>query len=143
MTGKTMKCRHLCMLMYVDMDFNLVQVLMFVVYQYMYIKLFFFCNYFMFTLFCAHNWFVFDANFNYPDNLDWLFFKYHKILAGCLHVQKFQEMQRNKEINCSGFQNSLRCMYSVDHFFESRTYFLLTIRARVFTREYWPKVAAV
>ena len=27
------------MLMYVDMDFNLVQVLMFVVYQYMYIKL--------------------------------------------------------------------------------------------------------
>ena len=30
------------MLMYVDMDFNLVQVLMFVVYQYMYIKLIFF-----------------------------------------------------------------------------------------------------
>ena len=30
------------MLMYVDMDFNLVQVLMFVVYQYMHIKLIFF-----------------------------------------------------------------------------------------------------
>ena len=31
---------------------------------------------------------VFDANFNSPDNQDWLFFKYHTILAGCLHVQK-------------------------------------------------------
>ena len=39
MTGKTMKYIHQCLLMYVDMDFNLVQVLMFVVYQYMYIKL--------------------------------------------------------------------------------------------------------
>ena len=34
-----MKYIHQYMLMYVDMDFDLVQVLMFVVYQYMYIKL--------------------------------------------------------------------------------------------------------
>ena len=35
--GKTVKYIHLCMLMYAEMDFNLVQVLTFVVYQYMYI----------------------------------------------------------------------------------------------------------
>ena len=46
-----------------------------------------FCIHFMFTLFCAQNWFVFDANFNSPNNQDGLFFKYQIILTGCLHVQ--------------------------------------------------------
>ena len=43
MTGRTMKYIHQYMLMYVDMDFDLVQVLTFVVYQYMYIKLIISC----------------------------------------------------------------------------------------------------
>ena len=47
----------------------------------------FFCIHFMFTLFSAQNWFVFDANFNSSNNQDGLFFKYQIILTGCLHVQ--------------------------------------------------------
>ena len=35
----------------------------------------FFCIHSMFTLFCAQNLFVFDANFNSPNNQDGLFFK--------------------------------------------------------------------
>ena len=48
----------------------------------------------MFTLFCAQNWFVFDATFNSPNNQDWLSFKYQIIFAGCLFVQK---ISRNVE----------------------------------------------
>ena len=57
------------MLMYVEMDFNTVQVLTFVVYQYMYMTNCY-CNCFMFLLFYAQNWLVFDANFDSPNNQD-------------------------------------------------------------------------
>ena len=60
------------------------------IYIYIYIVYVYLTNcfyiHFVFTLFCAHNWFVFDANFNSPNNQDGLFFKYKIILIGCLHV---------------------------------------------------------
>ena len=74
-----------------------------------------FCIHFMFTLFCAQNWFVFDANFNSPNNQDGLFLKYQIILVSCLHVQ-INSIKSNKEINCTGIQNSQRYMYSVNYF---------------------------
>ena len=79
--------------MYVQMDFNLVQLgadicglLVYIYIVYVYLTNCFYIHV-MFTLFCAHNWFVFDANFNSPNNQDGLFFKYQIILTGCLHVQ--------------------------------------------------------
>ena len=63
------------MLMYVEMDFNLVQIVIIVIAS-------------CFYCFVQKNWFVFDGNFNSPDNQDWLFFKYYIILADCLHVEK-------------------------------------------------------
>ena len=77
-----------------------------------------FCIHSMFTLFCAQNWFVFDANFNSPNNQDGLFLKYQIILASCLHVQ-MNSIKSNKEINCTGIQNSQRYMYSVYYFYKS------------------------
>ena len=108
------------MLMYVDMDFNLVQVLMFVVYQYMYIKLIAFA-----IVSCLHC-FVHRIDLSLMLTLTILIIQtscFSNIIKSLLAVftyKKFQEMQRNKEINCSGIQNSLRYMYSVDHFFESQ-----------------------
>ena len=117
--GKAVKYIHLCMLMCVEMDFNLVQVKTFVVYWYIYIYLTdCFCIHFMFTLFCAQNWFVFDANFNSPNNKDGLFLEYQIILASCLRVQ-INSIKSNKEINCSEIQNSQRYMYSVNSFYKS------------------------
>ena len=75
----------------------------------------FFCIHSMFTLFCAQNLFVFDANFNSPNNQDGLFLKYQIILVSCLHVQ-INSIKSNKEINCTGIQNSQRYMYSVNYF---------------------------
>ena len=77
-----------------------------------------FCIHFMFTLFCAQNWFVFDANFNSPNNKDGLFLEYQIILASCLRVQ-INSIKSNKEINCSEIQNSQRYMYSVNSFYKS------------------------
>ena len=113
------------MLMYVDMDFNLVQVLMFVVYQYMYIKLIVFA-----IISCLHC-FVHRIDLSLMLTLIILIIQtgcFSNIIKSLLAVftyKKFQEMQRHKEINCSGIQNSLRYMYSVDHIFESQ-YLLLT-----------------
>ena len=42
-----------------------------------------FCNYSIFMLVCAQNWFVFDANFSSPNNHDWLFFKTGCWLSSC------------------------------------------------------------
>ena len=67
------------MLMYVEMDFNLVQMLTNCYRDS--VALCFYC-------FVQKNWFVFDGNFNSPDNQDWLFFKYYIILADWLHVEK-------------------------------------------------------
>ena len=120
-----MKYIHQCLLMYVDMDFNLVQVLMFVVYQYMYIKLIVFA-----IISCLHC-FVHRIDLSLMLTLIILIIQtgcFSNIIKSLLAVftyKKFQEMQSNKDINCSGIQNSLRCMYSVDHFFESQ-YELLT-----------------
>ena len=138
-----MKYIHQCLLMYVDMDFNLVQVLMFVVYQYMYIKLIVFA-----IISCLHC-FVHRIDLSLMLTLIILIIQtgcFSNIIKSLLAVftqKKIQEMQRNKEINCSGIKNSLRCMYRVDHFSKASTKFLLTIRARVSPREYWPMVPAV
>ena len=76
------------MLMYVDMDFNLVQVLRFVVYPYMYVKLI------VFAIISCLLCFVLRIDLSLMLTLTILiiqtscFFKYHKIFAGCLHVQK-------------------------------------------------------
>ena len=113
------------MLMYVDMDFNLVQVLMFVVYQYMYIKLIVFA-----IISCLHC-FVHRIDLSLMLTLIILIIKtgcFSNIIKSLLAVftyQKTQDMQSNMEINCSGTQNSLRYMYSVDHFSETQ-YSLLT-----------------
>ena len=113
------------MLMYVDMDFNLVQVLMFVVYQYMYIKLIAFA-----IVSCLHC-FVHRIDLSLMPTLIILIIKtgcFSNIIKSLLAVftyQKTQDMQSNMEINCSGTQNSLRYMYSVDHFSETQ-YSLLT-----------------
>ena len=97
----------------------------------------------MFTLFCAQNWFVFDANFNSPNNKDGLFLEYQIILASCLHVQ-INSIKSNKEINCSEIQNSQRYMYSANSFLQKP--FLTSNypdKHQGFTGEYWPKIAAV
>ena len=112
-----MKYIHQCLLMYVDMDFNLVQVLMFVVYQYMYIKLIVFA-----IISCLHC-FVHRIDLSLMLTLIILiiqtgcFSNIMKSLLAAFTQKKIQEMQRNKEINCSGTKNCLRCMYRVDHFF--------------------------
>ena len=113
------------MLMYVDMDFNLVQVLMFVVYQYMYIKQIVFA-----IISCLHC-FVHRIDLSLMLTLIILIIKtgcFSNIIESLLAVftyKKTQDMQSNMEINCSGTQNSLRYMYSVDHFSETQ-YSLLT-----------------
>ena len=113
------------MLMYVDMDFNLVQVLMFVVYQYMYIKLIVFA-----IISCLHC-FVHRIDLSLMLTLIILIIKtgcFSNIIKSLLAVftyKKTQDMQSNMEINCFGTQNSLRYMYSVDHFSETQ-YSLLT-----------------
>ena len=113
------------MLMYVDMDFNLVQVLMFVVYQYMCIKLI------VFKIISCLHCFVHRIDLSLMLTLIILIIKtgcFSNIIKSLLAVftyKKSQDMQSNMEINCSGTQNSLRYMYSVDHFSETQ-YSLLT-----------------
>ena len=65
--GKTVIYIHLCMLMYVERDFNLVQLGADICGLLLYVHLTdCFCNHFMFTLV--------DVNFNSPNNQDGLFF---------------------------------------------------------------------
>ena len=122
------------MLMYVDMDFNLVQVLMFVVYQYMYIKLI------VFAIISCLLCFVHRIDLSLMLTLTILiiqtgcFSNIIKFLLAAFMYKKFQEMQRNKEINCSGIQNSLRYMYSVNHLCKSQ-YLLLT--NQLSSKVYW------
>ena len=78
------------MLMYVDMDFNLVQVLMFVVYQYMYIKLI------VFEIISCLHCFVHRIDFNLTLTILIIqtscFSNIIKSLLAVLTYKKFQEM---------------------------------------------------
>ena len=124
--------------MYVDMDFNLIQVLMFVVYQYMYIKLIAFA-----IVSCLHC-FVHRIDLSLMLTLTILIIQtgcFSNIIKSLLAVFTYKKISRNAEEQ--GNQLFWNSKQPEIIFSKASTNFLLTIRARVFTWEYWPKVAAV